>query len=71
VTTLHTFEDIWITLMLVGMLMTQASTALLTPPQVALLHQLRARLHGEGQGLAGALAATCDVDTLLAALEEG
>jgi hypothetical protein len=69
--TLHTFEDIWITLMLVATLMAHASTALLDADQVALLHQLRARLHTSGQGLAGALEATRDLDGLLAALEEG
>jgi hypothetical protein len=70
-TTLRTVEDLWITLMLVAALMTQASTALLTPDQVALLHQLRARLHTSGEGMAGALEATRDLDGLLAALEEG
>jgi hypothetical protein len=69
--TLRTFEDVWITLLVVAALMTQASTALLTADQLALLHQLRAHLHTSGEGLAGALEATADIDTLLAAIEEG
>lgn len=69
--TLATFEDIWITLMLVAMLTSQAHVALLDADQVTLVHQLRARLHATGQGVAGVLAACADVETLLAAIEEG
>ena len=68
--TLSVFEEAWICLMLVGMLTAQAHVALLTPAQVALLHQLRARLHATGPGIAGALEACADIDGLLAHLEE-
>ena len=70
-TTLRAFEEVWICLMLVATLLAQAHTTVLTPDQVDLLHQLRARLQAHGHTVAGALAATTDIDALLAALEEG
>ena len=54
--TLSTFEDVWMCLMLTATLMAQAHTAMLTPDQVALLHQLRARLQSAGPDVAAALA---------------
>jgi hypothetical protein len=54
--TLSTFEDVWITLMLTATLMAQAHTAMLTPDEMALLHQLRARLQTAGPAVVAALA---------------
>ena len=69
-TTLRTFEEVWMCLMLVSTLMAQAHTTVLTPDQMGLLRSLRARLRTSGPCVAPALQATADIDAFLAELGE-
>jgi len=69
--TLQSVEELWMCLMLVATLLAQSDTAVLTPDQMDLLHQLRTRLHASGVTKASARQATADIDAFLATLDEG